>query len=342
MEYELDMGIWHAVFAVPADIVDQHIKTCGAASLRAILLVLRGGRREINVDSIAAALGIPPADARDALNYWVNCGVIKSSYGGDPTPAPEAPAREPAFNAGIQPKSPVENHVENHPTPLPSYTPPKPNMEQVAKLVAEDPSVAFLIQEAEAHLGKYLSQGNTATLVHLYDWAGIPVDVILMVIEYCRSIGKSSMNYIEKTALNWMERGIDTHEKAEHHIRKLMETNDWEKQVKTAFGLFERQLIQKEKDMIRVWYGEYGFTLPLIRLAYERTIENIGKLSFPYINSILKAWHEKGIKTPAQAAEEQLSAPAQPVQGKQQEAGRAPSYDIDEVEKMITFGHLDS
>lgn len=42
----------------------------------------------------------------------------------------------------------------------------------------------------------------------------------------------------------------------------------------------------------------------MIRLAYERTVEKIGKLSFPYIDSILSSWYKKGIKTPRQASEE--------------------------------------
>ena len=44
-----------------------------------------------------------------------------------------------------------------------------------------------------------------------------------------------------------------------------------------------------------------GFTDDAIRLAYERCINNIGKRSFSYINSILKHWHEAGIHSAAEA-----------------------------------------
>ena len=44
----------------------------------------------------------------------------------------------------------------------------------------------------------------------------------------------------------------------------------------------------------------------MIKAAYERTVNNTGKLSFPYMNTIIKAWFEKGIKTVSQIGEKDV------------------------------------
>jgi DNA replication protein DnaD len=55
----------------------------------------------------------------------------------------------------------------------------------------------------------------------MVDYAKIPADVIAMIIEYCISIDKTSFRFIEKTAYDWFDSGIDTHKKVEAHITLL-------------------------------------------------------------------------------------------------------------------------
>ena len=47
MAYQLSFGIWGELFAVPTAIVDQHIQLCSAASLKALLVLLRQGGRPL-------------------------------------------------------------------------------------------------------------------------------------------------------------------------------------------------------------------------------------------------------------------------------------------------------
>ena len=56
------------------------------------------------------------------------------------------------------------------------------------------------------------------------------------------------------------------------------------------------------------------------------------KLSFPYINKVLRNWYEKGIKTPQQAAESKQSFR----QGNAKDSEKSPaSYDIEKMEKQL-------
>ena len=79
--------------------------------------------------------------------------------------------------------------------------------------------------------------------------------------------------------------------------------------------------------MIASWYGELGYGIDVIRLAYERAVENTGKLSFAYINKVLQNWHREGVRTAADAAN--ASARRAPVQGGE------TSYDIQEIEDRV-------
>ena len=66
-------------------------------------------------------------------------------------------------------------------------------------------------------------------------------------------------------------------------------------------------------------------------------MENIGKLSFPYIDSILKSWYEKKIITPEQVYQERAerernntAAAVQTVKPKSE-----TSYDLDEIDQLL-------
>jgi len=70
-----------------------------------------------------------------------------------------------------------------------------------------------------------------------------------------------------------------------------------EKQIRDCFGLGNRRLTNKEKEYIDKWCNDYMFDFCNIKLAYEHTIESIGKLSFSFLEKILNDWHEKKTNT---------------------------------------------
>ncbi len=81
MEYNLNLGAWASVFAVPSEIVDKHIKLAGAAQLKVILWFLRHAGENFTVEDIAESLSMQNADVRDSLQYWVETGVISMNEG---------------------------------------------------------------------------------------------------------------------------------------------------------------------------------------------------------------------------------------------------------------------
>jgi len=344
MSYYLEKAIWSNIFAVPCEVVDKHLKLCGETALKVLLLLLRAGGGE-DVPSLIRKTGKSEQDVRDALSYWRGAGVLSGES------PPDARQELPGTAEAVQP--PVQPPVPEEPLPTltytfePAETPEAPrriqtlsagrarlSTQQIGEMSQSDENIAFLLQESQSVLGKPLNPVATDTVVGLYSYYGMQPDLVLMLLQYCVTIGKDNMRYVEKVAASWLEKGIDSHEKAEAEILRATELSSMEGRVKSAFGIFDRKLINSEQKFIAVWTGEYGYGLDIITLAFERAVEQKGKLSFPYINGILANWHSKGIATAAQAKKE-----IQERQSPENAPGKngGSSYDLGEVERMLSL-----
>jgi len=324
MAYRIESGLWGGVFAVPNQVVDQYIKLCGAVSLKVLMLLLRHGGA-IEPEEMAGILGQPVCEIQDALNYWFHMGVIAGSQDS----ARDVPLlqyhKEPPPRA-VETETVVEK---------PGSTRKRLSTQEINEMAEADDNIANLLQETQSVLGKPLTPVTTDMVVGLYSYYGMRPDLILMLVQYCVSGGKDNARYIEKVAATWLEKGIDTHEKAEEEILRATKRSQWENTVKSAFGIYDRKLITSEKKYIGAWRDELNLDIHLISLAYERTIELKGKLSFPYINGILQNWHQKGITTVADATREIGGGGKQ---SKEKKPQAATSYDLEELEKMIVSG----
>ena len=302
-------------FSVPLSVVKEHLADCDGIKLKTILLILSDPSAHIDPKFLADSLSMTLADIRDALNFWVRKGLISCAEDGSFSVVAQSSASISA------PFSPVEKVSKPAPARL------TPN--EVHTITQRQPIVRSLLHETEAILGKTLTSTDISTIISLYDWAGIPGDVILMVVAHCASLDKRNLRYIEKTALSWLEMGLDTVEKVESYLNEQTVIRRREKEVQSAFGIYDRKLTGKEREAIAKWYGEYEFAIDLIRLAYEKTVENTGKVSFPYIGKILSSWYEKGIRTPAQALAESSAPPKNT-----ENAKKEYSFDLESFEQL--------
>jgi DnaD/phage-associated family protein len=346
MAYQFGNGIWAHIFAVPCEVVDQHIRLCGPLSIKVLLLLLRHGG-EIELENLASMLGQSRADVQDALNYWIVHGILKTAQ-------PDADAELPLQNAVIlsppaDPPSPSPSMMENRTEqPAPPATQPKRMVtlsnartrlttQVINEMAEQDAAIGNLLQETQQIMGHTLTPVLTDLVVALYTYYGMKPDMVLMLMQYCVSIGKDSVRFLELMAAGWIEQGIDSHEKAEAEILRISRKDQIENKIKAAFGIYDRTLVTSEKNYIRIWIEEYGLDMHLIQLAYERSIEMKGKLSFAYINGILGNWHQKGITTPAEALGEMNHAKEQRTE---KVAAAKASYDITALEDMISHGEL--
>lgn len=343
MDYSIKYDKFSSIFAVPTEIATSHLNTCGALALKVIIYVLSRPSQQISPKEIAAELAADKYDVRDALNYWAQLGILSCNEGELKTEPKEETKEQPApQKQAPEPKQEVKTDKVKTVSPKPMKpnvsvvsTRPKLDRGEISRIASRDPMINTLISEVEGRLGKTLNQAEKETLVSLYTYAGLPVDFILMVIGYCVSINKSNIRYIEKTAIGWADKGVDTFEKAENYINKLTKRNSYMVQVKTAFGIYDRALTEKERACIDCWFNKFGYDITMIRLAYERAIDSIGNMSFPYIDKILSNWFKNGIRTPAQASEESQTRKSAPQSPQISES----SFNIEELDRLITYSN---
>ena len=328
MAYRLSVHAGGAFF-VPAKAAED-LRFSGAAQLRVLLCFFRRGSSAEDLSPIAGELNLSEEDVLDALNYWVEKGVLEK----DGAPRREAASLPRSVEPGqvsaaqVPPKEtqsePSMQAPAEPPAPEKAFAAPpevKPTMREVDSIVKKNPDAAFVLKEAEARLGKAFSSSDTATLVWLLEWAGIAPDVLVTVVEYCKTAGHTGLRYIQKVALEWQDAGIDTIEKAEERIRVLNERKSWEGELKAVLGISARGLTAREREFAEEW-RMLGLSPELIRAAYERMVDAKGTFSFPYINKILLGWKAKGIATPKEAAAEKKPGPP---------SAKAPSFDPVEI-----------
>jgi len=328
MSYYLDLGAWSGVFAVPNSLVDKHIKLANENQLKAILWILRHGGELFSAGDIAAALGITAASAEEAVEYWIQRGVLGTS-GNNLVPGAEAPAAVNTAAKGI-PQPEVREEKKKYKT-VADKKMLRPDGVYIAKRIREDAGVAFMMQEAEAILGKTLSPALAAVLVIAHDDYNLPPEVVTLIVSYAKSVGKTGTAYIESMAKNWAESGVFTLAEAEKKLGELSRHAMAWKKVSKILGIPFRAPTSKEDELSFHWIYELLVSDELIIEAYERSVNSTGKLQFKYMNTCLENWAAMGFRTALEIFEHEEK------QRLDRNNVNKPSYDINEIESFNVY-----
>lgn len=190
-------------------------------------------------------------------------------------------------------------------TMLPAGERPNYSERDVYEAMDGDSSFRSLYGEVQRVLGKALNTEELKILLSFTRYLGMTPDVIAVLVNYCKDRARQkggrapSLRAIEKEAYAWAERGIDTMEEAAAFIQSQNAHNTRMAHIKHLLQIRGRRLTAAEEKYASRW-AEMGFEDGAIIMAYERTCINTGGLKWPYMNSILKRWHEKGLHTVAQ------------------------------------------
>lgn len=288
-------------FALPCEITDEKMKLAGAKQLRCILWLFRHCAEPVGIFEMSTSLGMSPGDIQDAMKYWTDCGIARESDGeiiiplnGREGTRSAAPAAE--ADGGVKPKAKpaVKSGGKRI---LPDLPVVKPTREEIAKRGEEVAQLREMFSEIQKITGSTLSYDAQATLLMLFDYYGLPCDVILMLAEYAKSCGRCNMGFIRSEAKRWAENGIDTFELATKHISEAEKLRgDWNKFTeKTGLGI--PKPTPNQEKAFAVWTGEMNFPVEIICEAYYETVDRCGKFSLPYMNSILTRWNKENIRT---------------------------------------------
>ena len=192
-----------------------------------------------------------------------------------------------------------------------------------------------MFSQLEVILKRNLRFSEQCGYINLVENYGFPVASILMLVQYCENIGKSSIRYVESIAENWFEQDITSYRQVEAEIIKLMKSHKTENKIAKIFGL-TTNLTKKQKEYINSW-TDLGFDTDMIQLAYEKSVDQINKLSFPYINKIITSWASEKIFTIDEVNIHDVKAKKNNSKKKGKE--KEHSYDLDEFYEF-TINHV--
>lgn len=265
-------------------------------------VALPGGVVSMSAENAEKLLGLGQGDG--ALLY-----LALLRYGGDLSQARSVLGWTPGrldgayaalLGAGLVGPAPAEPDRPAPPAEAPEYV-----TRDVLAALEGDPAFAALQSQVERLLGSLLSPADLKTLYFIYDYLALPPEVILLCGAWCveemeRKYGpgrRPRLSQIKKTAQRWRDRGVDTLEGAEEYLRRQNALRAREAGLLPLVGIQDRAPLDKEREYLDTWL-DWGFPPESIQLAYQKTMMKKQSMSWPYMNSILKSWHNKGLHTP--------------------------------------------
>lgn len=283
MDVIANSGIWGSMFGVPCVVADNFLKIADDGKIKVLLYILRNSGKSLTTEDISANTGVDTEKTEEAVLFWKQVNVLSSDSSIIRTAPVEA--LKPAENISASTKTTDTSPLKR--TVLPSS--------EISKIICSDENIAELFKVAETHLG-ILNNSMQNSLIWMYNYLGMKKEVIITLICYCVQIDKRSASYIEKVASDWIEREINTLDFATAEVVRLNSMNTFTDEIKRMFELV-RTPTSKQREFISQWQ-EAGYSTELIYCAYEKTVEQINKVSFEYINKILLSWKENGYTTP--------------------------------------------
>lgn len=195
-----------------------------------------------------------------------------------------------------------------------SMPPPKDSSryhpQELVQVRREDAAFNGLCNYMEAALGRMMRKSELESLFGVYDVLNLSADVLALLISYCKANLRLSVRELEKQAYLWHDLGIDNYEKAERYLDGQKLRLHRSRNILALFGIYGRLPGETEQKYIDGW-ERAGFSDELLKIAYDRTLTNTGKISWAYIDKILRRWEAAGIKTAEQAQQEEKAPPRQ-------------------------------
>jgi len=265
--------------------IDKLIRACDGDAALLYLYILKT-RGKSSTAETAAAMGKSHGEIATAMAVLSRLGLVKL---GDST---ETPGQDDSSEA-----------LETPPVKEPLKEPQQYSIDEIKHELKEGSEFYTLVQETQISLGKILSPDEMLRLFGIYDALRIPPEVILQLVTHCitesrgRGSGRMpSMRYIERAAYTWEREGIFSLDRAEEYLKALEARKSARGEIKKVLQIRDRELSESEKRYVDGWIT-MGFTPDAIDVAYDITVIKTGKLTWNYMDTIMKNWHGRNIHT---------------------------------------------
>ena len=213
---------------------------------------------------IAKKLGMLKSDIKNAWKFWEAEGLISFSADGD-----------------IEFENPEEFDFSK---PAKADSPTAPV--DIFSVIKTNKKFKKDIQAIESVYCELLTQDDVSAIYDIIEVQKIPLEIFIVTLSYCLENNKKRMKYIIKVVLDNHKNGLTTASEIEEHFAAFAENKEYSGQIKKALNIKGRDFVDAEKQFIAKWQ-ESSKTIDDIRAAYEKTVMNTGKLSFPYMDKII-------------------------------------------------------
>ncbi len=276
-------------FSVSNQFVDKYMCDANGSFVKVYLYCLRYAHSEgnLSIAKIASLLNMIQSDVISALKYWDSVGVLKleksdkNDYSIELFDSFEHKQSQPTYQESV---AAANGGADKKTMPnQPSYS-----KSDLTTAMQGNEKIKQLFNLAGQLLNKTLNTNDMHYIYMFYDYLKFPPEVIFILLEYCVSIGKSNMRYIEKVALSWADNEINTQSKAQAFIRMRNKENELIQKYKTMFKIVGRDFTDSEVALIKTWVNEYKLSDEQILSAYEITVMNTGKIALKYMDTVIK------------------------------------------------------
>lgn len=265
--------------------IEKYIPKARGEFIKVYLLMLKynfTGEIGVNASILATTLNLLESDIINALNYWNEEGIIKL------IPIDRMGNFEIEFIDLSEDKSVGKNQFNL--------------LEELS-----DETNNGMLKDIEKLLGRPLSPSEFATYIGWKKDFDFSSELILLLIEFCASKGKTNHRYIEKVALAWNEMNIKTIYDAQNYIRKTEDKWGTYREILKFLGIRNTEIMKPQEDMLEKWTTSYNFSLDIIKKACDICFQRLNRSDFKYIDGILASWNKDNLKTLKQIEEKEAS-----------------------------------
>ena len=252
----------------------------------------------LTIEDTAALLSMLSSEFISALEYWQSKNIItfnalsEEEFEVSFSLASPSSSTNPE-NAAVPKVKKTEIKKDKMPTKaIPYIQQTRPNYSpSELSIYLQDSQVQELYKMAEKSLGRLLSSADQQILFGLYDWLHMPLNLIEYLLDHCSTKGHTSMRYIEKTAIAWLNDGVNT--LAQAQMRS--DTDKTYFKILSEVGLGTQNITQVQKEFISKWLNTYKLSMEIILEGCRRTSAQTKNPSLNYLDRIFTSWHDNKV-----------------------------------------------
>ncbi len=272
-------------------------------------MCIQSGQENLSISSLADMMENTEKDILRALRYWEKKGLMllqrdegQHTITGieivNPDLLPETvsakkPRKEPAAIEHTASAAQTAASAEALPATGRQDSPNISVTQEQTVRLAQDDTFSWTCLIVESYLERPLKTSEIQLLTYLYDTMHFSKELILYLYEYCCSLKKTNVKYVQTVALSWADHNITTPEEAQEHSANYSTARI---AISKALAL-SRPLAGIECQYVERWQKQWNMDLAVILEACNRTMLAIQKADFKYLDGILSNWHDNNVHT---------------------------------------------